>query len=74
MALSPGCCLLLAAGLGYAYENPEFLVLNLALGGGYPASVNKVTTPYRGLPASTVEMIKAGKAKVLVDWVKITQK
>jgi beta-glucanase (GH16 family) len=58
----------------YAYENPEFLVLNLALGGGYPASVNKVTAPYRGLPASTVEMIKAGKAKVLVDWVKITQR
>jgi hypothetical protein len=38
-----------------------------------PASVNKVTSPYPGIPESTVELIKAGKARVLVDWVRITK-
>jgi hypothetical protein len=51
----------------------EYLILNLALGGVYPASVNKVKSPYPGIPESTVEPIKAGKARVLVDWVRITK-
>ncbi|HEY6900670.1 MAG TPA: glycoside hydrolase family 16 protein [Puia sp.] len=58
----------------WAYDNAEFLVLNFALGGGYPAKINGTKTPYFGLPASTVEAIKANKCKMIVDWVKVTRK
>jgi len=57
----------------WAYDNPKFIILNFALGGGYPAGVNKVTTPYPGLPQSTVDKIKAGQATMLVDWVLVTK-
>lgn len=56
----------------WAYDNPKFLILNFALGGQYPQSVNKVAEPYHGLPASTVELVKAGQARMLVDWVRVT--
>jgi beta-glucanase (GH16 family) len=56
----------------WAYDNPKYVILNLALGGDYPAGVNKTRTPYRGLPEATVQLIKDGKAKVLVDWVRVT--
>jgi hypothetical protein len=55
----------------WAYDNPKHLILNFALGGQYPNSVNKTSTPYFGLPQSTVELIQAGKARFLVDWVKV---
>ena len=55
----------------WAFDNPKFLILNLALGGGFPNSVNKVKAPYFGLPESTVELIKTGKADTLVDWVRV---
>ena len=58
----------------YAYENPKFVILNLALGGNYPMSVNgEKGPPHAGLPADTIQLIKDGKAKVLVDWVRVTQ-
>ncbi|QJD95032.1 glycoside hydrolase family 16 protein [Mucilaginibacter robiniae] len=57
----------------WAYDNPKFIILNFALGGGYPNGVNKVTTPYFGLSQTSVNRIKAGQAKVLVDWVLITR-
>lgn len=57
----------------WAFDNPKFLIVNLALGGAYPFKTNRVEEPYNGLPQSTVDLIKAGKAKVLVDWVLITQ-
>jgi beta-glucanase (GH16 family) len=57
----------------WAYDTPKFLILNFALGGGYPNGVNKVTEPYFGLPASTVELIKSGRVKMLVDWVRVTE-
>jgi beta-glucanase (GH16 family) len=57
----------------WAYDNPKYLILNLALGGGYPEKINRVKSPYPGLPKDTVDLIKAGKAKVLVDWVRITK-
>lgn len=57
----------------WAYDNPKFLILNLALGGAYPFKTNGVEEPYNGLPQSTVDLIKAGEAKVLVDWVLITE-
>lgn len=58
----------------WAYDNPKFIILNFALGGGYPEGVNKIKTPYPGLSGYSVEQIKAGKAKILVDWVLVTRK
>ena len=58
----------------WAFDNPKFIILNLALGGGYPNAVNKVTSPYFGLPESTVQRIDAGEVKVLVDWVLVTRR
>ena len=57
----------------WAYDNAKFLILNFALGGAYPGGVNKVTMPYFGLPASSVALIKQGKCKIWIDWVKVTQ-
>ncbi|MGN6177810.1 MAG: glycoside hydrolase family 16 protein [Mucilaginibacter sp.] len=57
----------------WAYDNPKFIILNFALGGGYPQGVNKVTTPYSGLPQSTVDKIKHHEAQMQVDWVLVTK-
>lgn len=57
----------------WAFDNPKFLILNLALGGAYPVKINGVKAPYNGLPAATVQLIKDDSAKVLVDWVRITR-
>jgi beta-glucanase (GH16 family) len=56
----------------WAYDNPKFIIVNFALGGNYPAAVNKITAPYYGLPQSTVDKIKRGDAKMLVDWILVT--
>jgi beta-glucanase (GH16 family) len=58
----------------WAFDNKKYLILNYALGGAYPVKINGVTMPYNGMPASTVDLIKKNKAKMLVDWVKVTQK
>jgi beta-glucanase (GH16 family) len=57
----------------WAFDNPKFLIVNLALGGGYPRGVNGTTAPYVGLPESTVQLIKRDEAAVLVDWIRVTQ-
>lgn len=57
----------------WAYDNKKFIILNFALGGGYPAGYNKVAKPYFGIPENTVNKIKAGEAKVYVDWVLVTR-
>lgn len=57
----------------WAFDNAKFIIINFALGGGYPQGVNKVTAPYFGISQSTVDKIKAGQAKVLVDWVLVTK-
>jgi beta-glucanase (GH16 family) len=57
----------------WAYDNPKYIILNFALGGGYPYGVNKVTTPYYGLSQSSVDKIKQGKALMQVDWVLVTK-
>jgi beta-glucanase (GH16 family) len=57
----------------WTFDNEEFLVLNFALGGGYPAKINGVKTPYFGLPAATVEAIKKNQCKMMVDWVKVVK-
>lgn len=57
----------------WAYDNPKYIILNLALGGAYPFKTNGVKAPYPGIPESTVSLIKNNQAKVLVDWVLITR-
>jgi beta-glucanase (GH16 family) len=57
----------------WAFDNKKYLILNYALGGAYPVKVNGVTAPYNGMPASTMGLIKKNKAKMLVDWVRVTQ-
>ena len=56
-----------AGGVGIVL-NPQ-----AALGGAYPRKTNAVASPYNGLPAETVDAIKAGHARVLVDWVRVTR-
>ncbi len=58
----------------WAFDTKKHLILNYALGGAYPVKINGVHSPYGGLPSSSVELVKNGKAKMLVDWVKVTQK
>jgi beta-glucanase (GH16 family) len=57
----------------WAFDNPKFLILNLALGGAYPVKTSGVKQPYNGIPEKTVQLIKAKKAKYMIDWVKITR-
>jgi beta-glucanase (GH16 family) len=56
----------------WAFDNPKHLILNLALGGDYPAGVNRTTAPYRGLPETTVRAIQKDEPTVMVDWVRVT--
>ena len=58
----------------WAFDNPKHLILNLALGGDFPAAVNKVKTPYHGIPASTVKAIETGQPRIFVDWVRVTSR
>jgi len=62
-----------AHGPASALDRPKYVVLNLAIGGEYPAAVNGVRAPYLGLPESTLPRIQRGEAKVLVDWVRVTR-
>jgi beta-glucanase (GH16 family) len=56
----------------WAFDNPKHLIVNLALGGNYPESVNHVAAPYRGLPETTVRAIRNDQVRVLVDWIRVT--
>ncbi|PSR53175.1 glycoside hydrolase family 16 protein [Adhaeribacter arboris] len=58
----------------WSFDNPKYLIVNLALGGAYPFKTNGVKTPYNGIPEATVQKIKDGQGKVLVDWVKVTKR
>ena len=57
----------------WAYDNPKFLIVNLALGGQYPQAVTGIAQPYVGLPQSTVDLIANDKALMVVDWVRVTR-
>jgi beta-glucanase (GH16 family) len=57
----------------WTYDNHKFILLNCALGGAYPASVNKIASPYLGLSETTVRQIKENRARVLIDWVRVTR-
>lgn len=56
----------------WAFDIPKFLVVNQAIGGIYPHAVNQVDKPYFGLPQTTVDTIEAGRAVMLVDWIRVT--
>ena len=56
----------------WAFDNPKHLILNLALGGNFPAAVNKVKAPYHGLADATVTAIRKDEPRILVDWVRVT--
>lgn len=56
----------------WVFSDPKYLTLNLALGGTYPFKTNGVRSPYYGIPEETVLSIKNNDAKMLVDWVKVT--
>ncbi|MFF1438841.1 discoidin domain-containing protein [Streptomyces sp. NPDC058295] len=58
----------------WVYGHDQYVILNLALGGAYPAGWNQVTTPYWGLPQSSVDRIAGGGVQAEVDWVRVEQK
>ncbi|HSJ77385.1 MAG TPA: glycoside hydrolase family 16 protein [Erythrobacter sp.] len=55
----------------WRFDNDKHLILNFALGGAYPFKTSRIAQPYNGLPASTVDQIKAGKVAMYVDWVRV---
>jgi len=57
----------------WAFDTKKFLILNYALGGAYPVKINGVKQPYYGLPEASVKLVKAGEAKMFVDWVRVTK-
>ncbi|PSJ37352.1 glycoside hydrolase family 16 protein [Allosphingosinicella deserti] len=58
----------------WAFDNPKYLILNFALGGAYPFKTNGIKAPYEGLPAETVDRIKADDIAMEVDWVRVYRK
>jgi beta-glucanase (GH16 family) len=58
----------------WVFGHDQYVILNLALGGAYPAGWNKVTSPYWGLPQSSVDRVAGGGVRAEVDWVRVEQK
>ena len=58
----------------WVFDHNQYVILNLALGGAYPAGWNKVTSPYWGLPQSSVDRVAQGGVKAEIDWVRVEQK
>jgi beta-glucanase (GH16 family) len=56
----------------WVFDNPKFILLNFAVGGIYPYKINGIKQPYYGLATSTLNQIKEGRSKMIVDWVKVT--
>jgi hypothetical protein len=56
----------------WAFDNPKFVILNVAIGGNYPQAVNGARAPYPGLPEATVDLIKNNRLAMTVDWVRVT--
>ncbi len=55
----------------WRFDTPKYLILNVALGGAYPFKTNGIETPYNGLPAETVALIREGGVYMHVDWVRV---
>lgn len=56
----------------WAFDNEMHLLLNVAVGGTYPFKINGIRTPYYGVDEATVEAVRAGEVRMLVDWVRVT--
>ncbi|RWY53841.1 glycoside hydrolase family 16 protein [Mucilaginibacter gilvus] len=58
----------------WVFTDKQYLILNFAVGGIYPFKINGLKKPYYGLSEDALKLIKNHKAKMLVDWVKVTKK
>ncbi|WP_143343064.1 discoidin domain-containing protein, partial [Crossiella equi] len=58
----------------WVFDKNQYLILNFALGGAYPAGHNKVTQPYWGLPQSSVDRVRDTTIRTEVDWVRVEQR
>ena len=57
----------------WVYDKQLFIILNLAVGGDYPRGVNGASSPYIGVPQSTLDLIKKTPQTMEVDWVRVYQ-
>ena len=55
----------------WVFDGPQHVILNFAVGGVYPYKTNGIDMPYSGVPADTVERIRAGEIRMEVDWVRV---
>ena len=55
----------------WVFDNPQFVVLNFAVGGIYPKKINGIDQPYTGMPQETADRIAAGELAMEVDWVRV---
>lgn len=55
----------------WRFDTPKHLILNFALGGIYPFKTSGIEQPYKGVPLTTVDAIKAGEIAMYVDWVRV---
>jgi beta-glucanase (GH16 family) len=58
----------------WVFTDKQYLILNFAVGGIYPFKINGLKKPYYGLSEKARDLIKNNKAKMLVDWVRVTKK
>lgn len=61
------------AGIGHVHLHRRGATVTVGDAGAYPFKTNGVTSPYPGITDSTVQLVKANRGKVLVDWVRITK-
>ena len=57
----------------WVYDKQFFIILNLAVGGSYPQGVNGASSPYPGVPQSTLDLIRKTPQSMEVDWVRVYQ-
>ncbi|MBM7119125.1 glycoside hydrolase family 16 protein [Archangium primigenium] len=57
----------------WVYDKQFFIILNLAVGGSYPQGVNGASSPYPGVPQSTLDLIRKTPQSMEVDWVRVFQ-
>jgi beta-glucanase (GH16 family) len=57
----------------WRFDTPKYLIVNLAIGGAYPAKTNGIEGPYYGLPDETAAYIEQNGATIHVDWVRVSQ-